>query len=41
MKNGVAIYGGFIGNETLLSERNWGANVTILSGEMHLIRNSS
>ncbi|MBK9256192.1 MAG: SBBP repeat-containing protein [Saprospiraceae bacterium] len=40
MKNGVAIYGGFIGNETLLSERNWGANVTMLSGEIGSAGNS-
>ncbi|AXE21995.1 hypothetical protein DR864_29460 (plasmid) [Runella rosea] len=34
MKNGVAIYGGFFGNETQLSQRNWNTNVTILSGEI-------
>jgi gliding motility-associated-like protein len=32
MKNNVAIYGGFSGNETLLSQRNWKNNVTVLSG---------
>ncbi|GGC39442.1 hypothetical protein GCM10011386_34390 [Parapedobacter defluvii] len=32
MKNGVAIYGGFSGNEASLDERDWAANTTILSG---------
>ncbi len=32
--NNVAIYGGFFGNETLLSSRNPGANQTILSGDI-------
>jgi len=34
MKNGVVIYGGFNGTETQLSQRNWVANVTTLSGEI-------
>jgi subtilase family protein/PA domain-containing protein/putative metal-binding protein/peptidase inhibitor I9/type IX secretion system substrate protein/HYR domain-containing protein/polymorphic membrane protein len=34
MKNGVAIYGGFNGTETSLSQRNWVTNVTILSGDL-------
>ncbi|MEZ4961033.1 MAG: MopE-related protein [Saprospiraceae bacterium] len=34
MKNGVAIYGGFAGTETLLSQRNWTANVTTLNGDI-------
>jgi hypothetical protein len=32
MKSGVAVYGGFVGTEGLLTERNIAANATILSG---------
>jgi len=32
--NGVAIYGGFVGTETTLGDRNWRTNVTILSGDI-------
>ncbi|MBW7866717.1 MAG: hypothetical protein H3C31_00160, partial [Brumimicrobium sp.] len=32
MKEGVKIYGGFDGTETLLSERDWINNVTTLKG---------
>ena len=35
MKNGVTLYGGFTGDETLLSERNWSTHVTILSGDIN------
>lgn len=34
--NGVSIYGGFAGNETLLSQRNPALNVTTLSGDIGL-----
>lgn len=34
MKNGVGIYGGFAGTETLRSQRNWTSNVTTLSGDI-------
>ena len=30
----IKIYGGFAGTETMLSERNWTTNVTILSGDI-------
>ena len=32
--SGVKVYGGFVGTETLLSERNWKTHLTILSGEI-------
>ena len=34
LKDGVAIYGGFSGAETLREQRNWTTNPTILSGEI-------
>ena len=34
LKNGVAVYGGFVGMETLLSERDPKTNVTTLSGDI-------
>jgi|GEM_PF-1938984 len=34
LKNGVALYGGFVGTETLRTQRNWVTNVTTLSGEI-------
>jgi hypothetical protein len=35
MKNNLAIYGGFASNETLLSQRIWQKNPTILSGDIN------
>ncbi|MFN5946387.1 MAG: right-handed parallel beta-helix repeat-containing protein, partial [Phycisphaerae bacterium] len=35
LQNNLAIYGGFQGNETLLSQRNIAANPTILSGDLN------
>ena len=34
LAEGVEVYGGFAGTETLLSERNPAANITILSGDI-------
>lgn len=34
MKDGVSLYGGFIGNESKRESRNWLKNITILSGEI-------
>ncbi|TVR77808.1 MAG: hypothetical protein EA409_11370, partial [Saprospirales bacterium] len=35
LRDGVAIYGGFAGNESSLMERDWETNVTILSGDIN------
>ena len=34
LKDGVHYYGGFVGNETELSQRDWNTNKTILSGDI-------
>lgn len=34
LKDGVAIYGGFVGHEVTLTQRNWTFNPTILSGDL-------
>ncbi len=34
LKNGVALYGGFAGNEISRDERNWNTNKTVLSGDI-------
>lgn len=39
MRNNLAIYGGFAGTETLLSQRNWRLNPTILSGDVGVQNN--
>ncbi len=37
LANSVGVYGGFAGTETLLSQRNYTSNVTILSGDINTV----
>ena len=41
MKNGVAIYGGFVGTETSRSQRNWATHITTLSGDIGILGNNT
>ncbi|MES2778144.1 MAG: right-handed parallel beta-helix repeat-containing protein [Bacteroidota bacterium] len=41
LKNGVSVYGGFAGTETLLSQRNFTVNVTICSGDIGIVNDST
>jgi predicted outer membrane repeat protein len=40
LKNGVGVYGGFSGTETLRDQRSWGGNSTVLSGDIGTIGNN-
>ncbi len=41
LKKPINIYGGFIGTETTLAQRNWEANETILSGNINNLNDST
>ncbi len=40
LKNGVTIYGGFVGTETVLAQRNFSVNASILSGDIGTVGNN-
>jgi len=40
-KSGVQLYGGFVGNETTLGQRDWAAHVTYLSGDIGIPNDST
>ena len=41
VRNGIAMYGGFNGTETLLSQRNATTNLTTLSGDLGVVNNAT
>ena len=41
IKDGMEVYGGFLGTETLISQRDWETNITILSGDIGILEDSS
>lgn len=41
IKNGISLYGGFVGTESLLSERNIPNNQTVLNGDIGTVNTSS